>query len=189
MVKIKRLSLKKVHLKTKLKLGFSRKYNKIKYLLRIKHFRGRDVHSPFMYSVVRKALMNRRGKQLTVNLKLYNFLGNYGYVESSKKRICRVFNYLELENYTTIESYNNSNSLIILENSQNFEQLKSCVKEIRESETFAFISLGNIYTNLESKQLWKKIILELDCVAVDLYYEGLIFVNESLCKQSYKMKF
>ncbi|MFI3261719.1 MAG: hypothetical protein R3Y26_02295 [Rikenellaceae bacterium] len=189
MVKIKKISLREVGLKTKLKFKLSKKYSKIKYLLRVKHFRGRDVHSPFMYGIVRKALMNRRGKHLIINAKLYDFLGQCGYISSSRKRICRIFTYLELEDYMKIDSYNNSNGLIVLENSQEFEALKKCVEEIRNSGAFAFITLGNIYADDKANLLWNKIIFELDCVAVDLYHEGLIFVNESLCKQDYKMKF
>lgn len=189
MIRFKKISLRGIHPKIKLKFKFSKRYNKIKYLLRVKHFRGRDVHSPFMYGIVRKALMNKRGKHLTINAGLYDFLSNYEYLESSKIRICRVFTYLELENYSTLSNYDNSNSLIVLDDTQNYEQLDKVIQNIKETGNFAFVTVPNIYTNDDARYLWKKVTSDLNCVAVDLYYEGLIFINESLCKQNYKMKF
>lgn len=180
--KIKRLELK-------LKFKISKKYNKVKYLLRIKHFRGRDIHSPFMYGVARKALMNKRGKQMVLNNSLYAFLDANKYAESSKLRICRIFAYLEFDNFSTLDAYNDTNSLLIIEPSQSFDELTEAINKIKKTTNLVCITLRAIYSDPASHALWKQITTHADCVTVDLFYEGVIFINENLIKQNYKMKF
>lgn len=156
----------------------------------MKHFRGRDVHSPFMYDIVRKALMNRRGKQLIVNNSLYDFLNEKGYGEGSKLRICRIFAYLELERFILLSDDMLSESeLIIIDCNRCFEHVNNCIENARKSDSLVCMVIRSIYSDVEAKKLWGDIINMSNCVSVDMYYEGIIFVNENLVKQNYKMKF
>ena len=45
-----------------------KRYTRVKYLLRVRHWRGHDVHSPFTYNLVREALMlHRRNRDMSID--------------------------------------------------------------------------------------------------------------------------
>lgn len=174
----------------KVAFGLSKRYNKIAYMLRIRHFRGRGVHSPFMYTVVRKALMNRRGKHLTPNRPLVEYLRGFNFSENSSKRVSRVYSYLQFESYGVYRGGEyGGEDLIVIDPTIDIEQFLELESSIYGSSKIVCAVFDKIYSDPESHKLWNGVLQRSEVVAVDLYYEGIVFFNKNLHKQSYKMKF
>lgn len=177
------------HLKRSVAFGVFKRYNKIKYLLRIKHFRGRAVHSPFMYQIVRKALMVR-SKRLTVHeKKMYYFFIANGFNERSSRQLMRLYTYLEFENYAVYKDGYSGEDFIILFPQMGETEVEELSKQICEEHRLACGVINNIYGNSEAHSLWDYMVKNIDAVTVDLFNVGVVFFCEDLQKQNYKMKF
>lgn len=171
------------------KFKLFKKYNKVKYLLRIKHFRGRSVHSPFMYQLVRKALMNKRGKHLTIDKPLFYFFIKHGYSESSARRLCRIYTYLDFEKHQYYNGVYSGEDFLVMNVSTTMHDFELMTKQIRNSGKLVCVSINSIYENISAHNLWQYILSEANAVTIDLYHEGVLIFDENLHKQNYKMKF
>ena len=188
----------KINLKKKLKLGLKagrgkvrnkvfKRYNKVKYLLRIKHWRGRDVHSPFTYRLVRSALMYNKNNFFYPDRKMAEILLQNGVSRGQAYRVCRVYAYLGFNSYVFgAENYGGEDMLFIL-SSLTEREVDNIAVRMKERGGRSCMVLFSLYETPQRHKIWNYIVKNVDAVAIDLYYTGFLFFDDNLNKQCYKM--
>lgn len=167
-----------------------KRYTRLKYLLRIKHWHGRDVHSPFTYNLVREALMlSNRNRNMPMDAQLKESLEALGMPSSRINRICRVYNHLNYSSFAVgLSEYNGEDMLIVPERLSK-EQFDELAGRIKESDKQVCVVLLSIYASTDNHSAWHYIMRNHNAVFIDLYHIALIVFDKYLSKQSYKMRF
>lgn len=165
-----------------------RRYHKLRYLLRIKHYRGRKIHSPFMYSLMRGALMGSHN-HTTKERPIYIELRREGFKPKDAGKIARVYHFLDMNGYRESNREHRGEDMVIMPYNAGYEDI---VKEIatigRDNKHIRCIVIPYIYKSKENRTTWRALAKEQNVVSVDLFSIGLIFVSEFLQKQSYKLR-
>lgn len=166
-------------------------YHKIRYWLRIKYWRGRNVHSPFMYNLVREAMLKRKERDFPIDTGLLEFLTEKKVQRTHAELICRIYNRLRLSGYACGTDARNGVDLFMIPEDSSADRCRDLIGHLRQtlqpSECKCVVFLG-LYRSRRQRQLWKSVIDESDAVAVDFYHLGCLFFNKKVKKQFYKMK-
>lgn len=185
-VKSVRLPVYNLHVKD----DVFKRYTRVKYLLRVRHWRGHDVHSPFTYNLVREALMShRRNRDMSIDPALRRDLAALGLSESRIGRIGRVYNYLGFTSYAIgAESYDGEDMLVLSEEISG-ESLDALAERIGGLDKRVCVVITGIYATTDRHSVWHHILKDYDAVCIDLYHLALVIFDRYLSKQSYKMRF
>ena len=167
-----------------------KRYTRVKYLLRVRHWRGHDVHSPFTYNLVREALMlHRRNRDMSIDGALRREHGALGLSESRIGRIGRVYNYLGFGSYAVgAESYDGEDMLILPEEISG-KHLDALAERISGLDKRVCVVMTGIYASTTRHSVWHHILRDYDAVCIDLYHLAFVIFDKYLSKQSYKMRF
>ncbi|MFI3315730.1 MAG: hypothetical protein R3Y04_08745 [Rikenellaceae bacterium] len=162
-------------------------YNRVKYLMRVKHWHGRSVHSPFLYSVVRESFMEN--DTLKIEEKLYNELIDNGFTKAHSQRVCRLYAYLDYKSYTfDANSYNNED-LIIVSEEIDVHDISAISEKAHKDKRTICVVVKSIYKTTKRYKTWNLLSLATGGVAVDMYHTGYLFLDYYLNKQKFKMRF
>lgn len=162
-------------------------YNRVKYLMRIKHWRGRSVHSPFLYSVVRGGFM--KNNSLSIDEKLSSELIKSGFTLQHAERACRLFAYLNYNSYTfNIDNYTNED-FVVISGDINLKSVVQLAEKVTENKKTVCVVVNSIYKTKQRYRIWNLLSIVSGGVAVDLYHTGYLFLDCYLNKQRYKMRF
>ena len=164
-----------------------RLYSKLRSISRIKYWHGFGVHSPFMYHVVRRALMHHR-------LIDYNALK---YVDFKSLGICRreqimIKNIFVVNNYSNFkivdsDSVPESDTLHLIPLSCEEESINSFISKISQLNNCGII-FGNTNRSHKRYNKCKLIANQLNCVSLALHCMFVIFISNGLNKQHYRMR-
>lgn len=155
--------------------------------MRIKYWRGRSVHSPFLYSVVRGGFM--KNSSLKIDEKLNSELLINGFTVKHAERACRLFAYLNYESYTfDIDNYSHED-LVIISGEINLKSIVKLAEKVSEDKKTICVIVNSIYKTKQRYRLWNLLSIVSGGVAVDLYHTGYLFLDCYLNKQRYKMRF
>lgn len=164
-----------------------KRYTRVKYLLRVKHWRGRDVHSPFTYNLVREALMPNTPGYI-VAPQLYSNLEQLMLPLSRINRICRVYSYLKFSSYTfDFLNYNNED-MVIVSSDITPNELDCLKSKIDLTSKRVCLVLLSLYETTQKHKIWQHITTSYNAVSIDLYYTGFVVFDKYLSKQCYKMR-
>lgn len=187
-----RKSLKKIPLRIngKVKNTVFKRYTRVKYLLRVKHWHGRDVHSPFTYNLVREALMlHSKNRDMAMDAGLKSTLEQLGMPEPRVCRICRVYTYLGFGSYVVgLDNYGGEDMLII-DGDLTEEQFDGLCERINSLDKRVCVVLTSIYATRSKHKMWHHVIKHSDAVTIDLYHLAFVFFDKYISKQTYKMRF
>ena len=149
-------------------------------LSRVKHRRGHGVHSPFVYSLVRKVFMpNSLDERL--GSALYDSLRGAGVAEKSARQLHNLLPHIEGQSYSINEV---ECDLSILLADYPTEQLRSAYEEAkREGLTLA---ICQPYLNRERQNEIKGLIDEHRSTTID-NRAYILFFNNRLPKQYYRL--
>lgn len=164
-----------------------RRYHNLRYIFRLKHYKGRDIHSPFMYSLMRGALMGSHSK-LTEAMPLYRELRQCGYKRNDAGKIARIYNFMNMTSYQINKADFCGEELSVMPHNVSYEMLSTLIKSIDSSQGVTCVVVPAIYKSRSSRAMWTKILSEHNIVGVDIFTIGLIFVSDILQKQNYKIK-
>ena len=179
-----------VYMTGRVKEDVFKRYAKVRYLLRVKHWRGRDVHSPFTYNLVRQALMRHRGnRDMAIDPALEKELMALGLSQSRAGRIGRVYSYLGFDSYAIgPDSYGGEQMLIVTDDISK-ERMDELAERIMGGDRRVCVVITGIYATTVRHSLWHHILKEYDAVCIDLYHMAFVIFDRYLSKQSYKMRF
>ncbi len=164
-----------------------KRYNRLKYLLRVKHYRGRDIHSPFMYGVMRGALMGSHTSQ-TEQQPLYRELRIHGFRSKEAGKLTRVYNLLGMNRYIFGSIGYNGQEMVIMPYGASYDSIAEIVSSALVDGEIRCVVVQGIYKTKESRKMWQKLISSHNVVGVDIYRYGLVFVNSNLHQESYKLR-
>lgn len=169
------------------KKALFKRYNRVKYMMRVKHWRGHSVHSPFAYNLIRRALMCNKSNFLQTSDSLYFHLLDKGIGRDTVYRVCRVFSYLDMRRFTgNCQGYDGEDMVCLLDlpEKEDFERLSD---KIAARGGCVCVVFFDIY-ELNRHKFWIYVQNSFDVVTIDMFKTGLIFFNRDLLKQHYKIK-
>ena len=175
-------------LKQKVENDVFKRYQKLRYMTRVKHWHGRDVHSPFAYGLVREALMDRRETPLRTDRGLYEWLRGQGISSRKCMKICRVYAFLGYGSYCTDYVRYAGEDMVLIPGYISEEQLERLSEEIEACGKRICVVLFGIYRTLPQHHVWHYLLRNVRCVAMDFYSFALLFFDRELNPQYYKMK-
>lgn len=149
---------------------------------RARYFRGHGVHSPFVYSIVREVFMSRELK--SEKRELFHALRNMNYVRRRAIELQNLFLHLDYKTFS-IDSLHESCDLCILTEETTAEQTRTWVAEAAKRGTT--VALLSPYAEGERQRLCQALIEEHPCTSVDNRGYILLFSDEKLPKQHYKL--
>lgn len=165
-----------------------KRYHKLKYLLRVKHYKGRKIHSPFMYTLMRRALMGSHN-HTTTQSPIYRELRQLGFKGKDAGKVARVYHFLSMNRYSLDHGNYMGEEMVIMPYNATYSDISDIISKIdRELESIICLVIPNIYKSKESRATWRLINEEHNIVGVDIFSIGLIFVSSDLQKQSYKLR-
>ncbi len=162
-------------------------YNRVKYLMRIKHWHGRSIHSPFLYSVVRESFMDNNN--LDIDNNLCSLLIDNGFTKSHSQRVCRLFAYLKYKSYTFDAKNYNDEDLVIVGSDFDINDIIAISERAKAQKRTICVVVRSIYKSTKHYKQWNLLTLATGGVAVDLYHSGYLFLDYYLNKQKFKMRF
>lgn len=168
-----------------------RHYNKVKYWLRVRHWRGANVHSPFMFALVREAILKRRKNIHRIDRRLLSFLVKRGVRRKYAILICSIYAHLKLKGYVYGYGYREGTGLVVVPEQigrDDCMRLVNGIQRRKEAGGCVCLVLFRLYQNRRKYHLWREIVRDCDAVTVDLYNIGFVFFDPRLKKQGYKMK-
>ena len=151
-------------------------------VVRVRHFRGHGVHSPFVYQIVRKVFMQRR------------FLGEErSLFEALKARAISSRRARELQNLAlhlgyqtaTFDGWKEGSDWVILSVEIDEQRTHQAVEQAIEAGTT--IVLLTPYDHAARAKLAKQLIEAHGCTSVDHRAYLLLFTNPNLPKQHYRI--
>lgn len=149
-------------------------------LSRMKHYHGYGVHSPFVYSLVRKVLMCKTLFEES-GTALFDALRNEGFSERRARQIHNAMHFMKAKKF----SINNlEGDFVILTREYEAEKLLEGLRTACESG--ATLVIGQPYRTKERQNEIHKMIEEHRCTSVD-NRSFIIFFNNRLPKQHYRL--
>jgi hypothetical protein len=154
-------------------------------LVRLKHYRGARVHSPFVYGIVRNAIMKKTPQ--CADHPLFDELRRRGF---SRRRAAQLQNLYTFHNYSeAVFAGNNSSfsteSLCFIMPSLPAEDIPALVE--LAAETGSTLCLTYPYAGRNRSRLARRLVAEHRHTSIDNRGFLLLFFNPRLPKQHFKL--
>lgn len=155
--------------------------------MRVKYWRGRSVHSPFLYNVIREGFM--KNENLPIDESFFNKLRENTFSYDQAMRVCRLFTHLGYETYTFDTQNYNGEDMVIVSGELNPNEISAIAKQNRSKRRTICVVVRAIYKDKRRHQKWNLLSVITGGVAVDLYHNGYLFIDRFLNRQNFKMRF
>ena len=164
-----------------------RLYTKIISASRIKYWRGYGVHSPFMYRMVRQALMKHRVLD-TKALAEIDFK-SLGICNRERTMIRNIFVINQYKDFQVADAQTSltSETLYLVPLKCSDQTINQLVSQIND-QTNCGIIFGNTNRSHKRYDRCKSIAKKLNCVSLALHCMFAIFIDRGLKKQHYRMR-
>ncbi len=146
-------------------------------LSRLRHYRGHGVHSPFVYSIVRNVLMNRRLKPK--NIKLLAELTKLGVSTQTATEITNLATHCNF-NSISIDDSQNADIIICSENCSEEEIQKKAIEAAQNGIAIVILS------PYKKVKICNTLLKENRSTSIDRF-TYLFFLNNHLPKQHFKL--
>lgn len=161
-------------------------------LVRVKHFRGRKVHSPFVYGIVRNSIM--KTKPQDGDRELFDELHSRGF---SAKRAAQLQNLYTFRGYGSVVFAEGGEQFSILNSQFSDNTICFAMPSLSETETMALVErvrgtgavlcLVRPYENSRRRRLARNLVALHDHTSIDNRGFLLLFTDERLPKQHFKL--
>ena len=149
-------------------------------LSRARHFRGYGVHSPFVYSLIRKVFMNKHLFD-GVGCELYDKLLDAQLPIKRARELSNTMHHCECSRFSIDEV---SGEFVVLTAAYPTEQLATAYEEAKERG--AILAIVGPYLNRERQVEVRRLIEQHHSTTIDNRYY-ILFFNNRLPKQHYRL--
>lgn len=156
-----------------------------KYFFRVKYRKGHNIHSPFVYYLVRSVFMPKPSSEIAVDQELYTYLTDRGIKRQHALRCVQMYAYMEYKTYAVNPEQYNGEDMIFLTSVHSIQSVDRLISQIDPAAKRVTIIVNGINKNNESRKWWDGINL----LALDFNYFGVIVIDKFLSPKKYKLKF
>ena len=149
-------------------------------IARVKHYRGYGVHSPFVYSLIRKVFMSKTLLEGSGSA-LYDDLLAAGVSQRRARQLHNLLPYIEGQSYSIDEV---EGDLSILLADYPVQRVREAYEEAKTQKVTLVVMQP--YLNRERQSVVKELIDEHQCTTIDNRAYILLF-NNRLPKQHYRL--
>lgn len=149
---------------------------------RARYFRGHGVHSPFVYQIVRQAFMS--SKLLTSEPVLYEALLQRGFIRKRAIQLQNLYTHCDYRAFS-IDKLDNPCDLCLISEAVGEQETRTMVQ--RAAQRHTTVALMSPYDGRERAELCRQLIEEHACTSVDKRAFILLFSDEKLPKQHYRI--
>ena len=161
---------------------------RLHYGLRLRYWRGHNIHSPFVYRLVREVLMPCPNPNIVPNATLYDTLTGHGIPPTFARRTAQLHTYLGYNSFEADpDAFREGTDLVLLtapapEKAQTL--LREMERAIAGTGRQAAMAVCRPYRNREMKRWWQR----QNLLQIDLWRMGIIILDDNLNPQCYKLR-
>jgi len=157
---------------------------KTQYFFRFKYRKGSNIHSPFVYNLVREVFMPTVSKTLSVNKDMLNLFCTENVKIRHAVRWCQLSDYMHLESVILDPTSYNGEDLVVI-TSICVDSLNKIMADMEASDHRVVAVINGISKNEEARKWWQTIS---DNVILDFNSFGVIVFDRMLSNKKYKLK-
>lgn len=158
---------------------------KTQYFFRFKYRKGSNIHSPFVYNLVREVFMPNTSASLSVDKDMLNQFCTENVKPRHAVRWCQLSDYMHLENYTVDPKQYNNEDLVVITSIHCVDSLNKIMEDMEATEQRVVMVINGISKNENSRKWWQTIS---DNVILDFNSFGVIVFDKMLSDKKYKLK-
>ena len=158
---------------------------KAKYFFRFKYRKGHNIHSPFVYDLVREVFMPKVSKDHCTDEELLNELNTFNVKQRHVQRWCQLKTYLKLETSAVDPTQYNNEDLVIVTSIHCAKSLSRIMQDMAEVDKRVVLVVNGISKNKESREWWAK---QTNQVILDFNSFGVVIFDRLLSPKTYKLK-
>ena len=181
-----RLLFRRVGLQGKKYNIIMRLVRKTRYFFRFKYRKGHNIHSPFVFNLVREVFMPQTSKELTIDNQLYEQFHTENVKSRHAKRWCQLYDYMKLQSYCVDPSTYNNEELVVVTSIHCVKSLNTIVQDMAQTEGRVVMIVNGINKNQDSRNWWAKEVKNQ--VVLDFNSFGVIVFDKLLSEKTYKLK-
>lgn len=159
---------------------------KTRYFFRFKYRKGHNIHSPFVYHLVRAVFMPQISKELNIDSNLYKQFHTENVKSRHAIRWCQLHDYMQLDSSCIDPNTYNNEDLVIISAIHCVRSLNTIIQDMKQTDRRIVMIVNGISKNEESRNWWSK---ELSGnVILDFNSFGVIIFDKLLSDKKYKLK-
>lgn len=161
-------------------------FKRLTLKFRFRHRKGHGIHSPFVYSLIRKAFMPKELMDKTRD-ELYTILINNKVGKKQAIELQNLYNYCHYSGFVIgLSNFeNNNNNLHILLPKEDNKTLANLVTNCHLSKNA--IAIISPYQNRPKQLLCDKLVNNCDCLSIDNRDYILLFFDKNYITQHFKL--
>ncbi len=158
---------------------------KAKYHLRFKYRKGHNIHSPFVYGLVRGVFMPQPSDQLQVDKELNDRLDDLNQKPQRVVRWCHLYSYLECKSFSINPNSYQDEDMIIITAYHSVKSAQSLLEAALNEDKRIAIVVNGINKNHDVRDWWEGIETG---IILDFHSFGVIIVDRLLNSKRYQLK-
>ncbi len=159
--------------------------NKTKYFFRFRYRKGHNIHSPFVYNLVRDVFMPKQSQLLCPDDDLLDKLNSFNVKPRHVQRWCQLKTYLGLNTFAIDPDQYNNEDIVIVTSLHCAKSLSKIMEDMTNVEKRVVLVVNGISKNKESREWWSK---QKDQVILDYNAFGVVVFDKLLSPKIYKLK-
>ena len=159
---------------------------KTKYLLRFKYRKGHNIHSPFVYHLVRGVFMPQLSKELNIDKEMFDKFHTNNVKSRHAMRWCQLYDYMQFHSNVVDPTEYNNEDLVIITSIYCVKSIDSIMQKMEQTDGRVVLVINGINKNKQSREWWSKEVK--DKVILDFNSFGVIVFDKHLSEKKYKLK-
>lgn len=158
---------------------------KTQYFFRFKYRKGSNIHSPFVYNLVREVFMPNVSKELSVDSEMLKSFCTENVKIRHAVRWCQLSEYLKLESCIVDPKQYNDEDLVVVTCIHCVKSLSKIMESMEATERRVVMVINGISKNEDNRNWWQTVT---DSVILDFNSFGVIVFDKMLSDKKYKLK-
>lgn len=157
-----------------------------KNFFRFKYRKGHNIHSPFVYHLVRAVFLPTTSSELVVDKMMRDSFMTKNVKCRHATRWCQLAQYLKLKSYVVDAEAYNDEDLVVVTSIHSSKYINSIFENMHKADKRVVLVVNGINKNRESREWWSNVS---DEVILDFNYFGVVIFDKHLNTKRYKLKF